>query len=228
MVTFFVLLVGLGTATYLPAETITPFTAVNTEQLMKTYYRLAPGYTVIDDENRTLFIDYDHGLIHNLLKQSSSCNSFDLFVVEGQDSFVAAQEEIFAEVKIVEEGGKPVEMQNSLQPYSVFYAPRALFQRRVTGSSLNRFGLRFVAGPVKFVVDKGRSDFADLAKMARQNTLGKKLNPLIYRLDLSQLLSRFGGLPVHSTGPEGSIDYYFSMEEENSLRQLQQQNCSGR
>ncbi|TKB11581.1 hypothetical protein [Desulforhopalus sp. IMCC35007] len=228
MVTFFVLFVGLGAATHLPAGTINPFTAANTEQLMKTSYHLAPGYTVIDDENRTLFIDYDHSLIHNLSKHLSSCSSFDLSVPEAQDSFAAAQEEIFAEVKIVEAGSKPAEMQNSLQAYTVLYAPRALLQRRVTEACLDRFGLRFVSEPVKFAVDKRRSDFADFAEMARQNTLGKTLNPLIYRLDLSHLLSRFGGLPVHSTGPGEAIEYSFSLEDETSLRLLQQKHCSSR
>jgi hypothetical protein len=227
IVSIFALLISLGMVNHLQAETITTsFSAMNTRQEMNTYYRLAPGYTVIDEEHRTLFIDYDNGLIHNLSKQASSCSSFSLLASDIQDEFVAVQADIFAEVKFLEERAEPFGKGNSLQVCTIVYAPRALLHKRVVEAHFDQFGLRFVPGAKEFVVDKGRADFAAFAGMARQNTLGKKLNPLIYRLDLTHLLSRFGGLPVHSDGPEMRTKYHFSIEDENTLRLLQQKHCS--
>ena len=197
------------------------------QQVMKTFYRLAPGYTVIDEDNRTLFIDYDSGQLYNLSKQSLVCSSFGLSASELQDDFVAAQAGIFAEIKSVAERTEPAGTGDSLLFQTVLYAPRALLNKRVVEAHFDQFGMTFVPGAVEFLVDRKGTDFTEFAEMARNNALGKELNPLIYRLDISHSITRFGGLPVRSKGQELVTEYHFSFEEKKALHQLQQKRCPG-
>ena len=193
-----------------------------------TQFRVGRGYTVVDEQKRILFIDYDNGFLFNQSKETGLCRGFDLSISREQDGFAVGHIKIFSELKFVVENQHRGETDQVYSLCQVLNAPRAMMLRGVTAARFEQFGIIFTPGVNEYSVNQAHADFKELLEMAQRNaaTAGV-INPLIPQLDLSQLLSRFRGVPVHKRGKDSVKELLFSIEKKRTLRELLSPQCAG-
>ncbi len=73
------------------------------KNLTKTVVKVAHGYVVVDEWERSIFIDYRNGALFNLPKESNDCQQFDISDSIQVDNFVLGQIDLFGEFKFIEE-----------------------------------------------------------------------------------------------------------------------------
>lgn len=198
------------------------------KRVTKKQFRVARGYTVVDEESRTLFINYDDGFLFNFSKETDVCRRFTISSSDNKDDFVAGQIKIFSELTFLEEGHHKGKKNQRYPKYTVINAPRAMLHRWVTEARFEQFGIIFTPGASRYRIDRSHGDFNTLLETAQHNiaTAGV-INPLLIQLDVTLLLSRFGGVPVYKTGKEKTTELLFSIEKKHRLHELLPPQCAG-
>jgi len=223
---FFVLLscctTGLGIA-----QVVNSSKPMDEKSLTTMQVKVARGYVIIEEEERTLFIDYNNRVLFNLLKAPNVCQQFDISKHTQEDNFVAGRIELFGEFRFIEEGKLHEDRDQRYSRSTVLYAPRAMMLKGVTTARFEQFGITFTPGVIEYVVDQNHGDFDLLVEAAQFNAGIGELNPLIFQLDLTHLFARFAGVPVRKRFKNEVTELSFFIEKENTLRELLPQQCSG-
>lgn len=195
------------------------------KNLTKTVVKVARGYVVVDEPEKSLFIDYKNGVLFNLLKENNVCQQFDISNSTQGDNFFSGQIDLFGEFKFIEEGKDEKEKDQRYSTAQVLYAPRAMMLRGVTVAIFEQFGITFTPGVTEYVVDQNHEGFDLFVEAAQYNAGIRALNPLIFQLDLTHLFLRFAGVPVRRRDKNEVTVLSFVIEEEKALRELLPQQC---
>lgn len=223
---FFVLFSSYMTG-FVIAQVVTPSEPMVGKKVTKIIVKVAYGYTVIDMEERTLFIDYNNRVLFNLLKETSVCNQFDISKHTQEDNFVAGRIELFGELRFIEKSALHEETDQRYSTSTVLYAPRAMMLKGVTTARFEQFGITFTPGVTEYVVDQNHGGFDVLAELGQFNAGIGELNPLIFQLDLTLLFFRFAGVPVRKRSENELTEFSFFIEKKKTLRELLPQQCIG-
>lgn len=192
----------------------------------KTVVQVALGYVIVDEQERSLFIDYRSGVLFNLLKETHVCQQYDISNSTQGDDFVSGKIDLFGEFKFLEEGSFQEEKDQKYSTAKILYAPRAMILKGVTSASFKQFGMTFSPRVTEYAVDQNHGDFDLLIETAQYNAGIGELNPLIYQVDLTHLLSHFAGVPVRKREKNEVTALSFVIEKEEVLRELLPQQCS--
>lgn len=190
-----------------------------------TVVKVARGYVVIEEQERSLFIDYRSGALFIFSKKSNACQQFDIFNPTHGDRFVLGKINLFGEVTFLEEGGFQGERGQRYSKMKVLYAPRAMMLKGVKSTRFKQFGMTFRPGIVEYLVDGNHGSFAPFVDAAKYNAALGEFSPLLLQLDLTHLFSRLSGVPVRQKDKDTVTAVSFVIEEETVLRKLLPQQC---
>ena len=209
------------------AEAAGPSKCMDERQTAKICYRVAKGYTIVDEPGRTFFIDYDAGVLYNLSKEADVCRRFSLSHLGQKDDFAIAQLENFAELTFHKETQQNGKQLRNYATYTVVNNPRAMLHRGVVLPAFKQFGVSFTPGLTEYRIDLKHGDFEQLLETVQYNAKATSgLNPLIYQLDISHLLTRFGGVPL-SKAKKGEVSSFcFYLSQKKALVELLPPGCA--
>ncbi|PHR26079.1 MAG: hypothetical protein COA36_13015 [Desulfotalea sp.] len=202
-----------------------PPVSMDEQQVTTIRFMVARGYTIVDGQKRTLFIDYDKGVVVNLAKETGRCRQFSLLSSEQDAGFVTGQIKLFSELIFLEEG-QPKGEDGQYSRYKVINAPRAMLLRGVTKATFAQYGVTFTPGVTTYNVDLEHVDFKELLALTEHNgSIGSGITPLIFQLDITHFLSRFGGVPVVKIEKARVVELYFAIYNAQSLRGMLAAQC---
>lgn len=223
-VSFFVL-VTYVTAGLVIAQVADSSEPMDEQNPQKTVVHVSHGYVVVDEQERSLFIDYRNGVLFNLQKETHVCQQYDISNSTQGDNFVSGKTDLFGEFRFIEEGKQEKEKDQRYSTAQVLYAPRAMMLRGVTAASFEQFGITFSPKVTEYVVDQSHGGFDLFVEAAQYNAGIGAINPLLLQLDLTHLLSYFAGVPVQKKDKNEVTVLSFVIEEEEALRELLPQQC---
>lgn len=220
------LLFSCNTTGRVVAQVKDPLTPMDDKTLIQLVVKVSRGFVVIDEENKSIIIDYRNRVLFNLLKKPYVCQQFDISNHAEKDNFVAGQIDLFAEFRFVENGKLHEDTDQRYSTSTVFYAPRAMMLKGVTTARFEQFGVTFIPRVTEYLVDQNHGDFDLLVEAAQYNASLGPLHPLIFQLDITHLFSRFAGVPVRKRSKNEVTELVFSIEKEKTLRELLPEQCS--
>lgn len=198
------------------------------KRISKIQFLVGRGYTIVEEQSRTLFINYDDGFLFNLSKETDHCRKFNISSSGYKDDFVAGKINIFSELIFLKEGQQQTFKGQDYPQYKVINAPHALLLRGVTATRFEQFGVIFTPGVTAYPVMPDHVAFRELVELAEYNsTIAGEINPLIFQLDITHLLERIGGVPVCRIKKDRVTELFFAIEKENTLRALFPSQCVG-
>lgn len=220
------LLASLAVVVITTTEAAQHIQPIDNRKAAKIWYRVASGYTIVDEPERTLFIDYDGGVFYNLSKETGVCRRFPLSYSGQKDTFAGAQFKKFAELTFQKEVQQKDQKKSHYSIYTVINGPQAMLHRGVVSPVLQQFGVSFTPGATTYRIDLKHAHFEPLLEMAQHNaTATAGLNPLIYQLDVTHLLSRFGGVPLRRIKRSEVASFSFSLSKKEVLAELLPPGC---
>lgn len=206
--------------------------AVNSSEPMdennysKIVTKISQGYVVIDDQKRSLFIDYRKKVLSNHVKETDVCQQFDISYEIQEDNFISERIKLFGEFRFIEKRQSQEKNEQMYSISTVIHAPRAMMLKGVTTARLELFGISFIPRITEYVLDQNYSNFDALVEVAQYNASLGEINPLVFQLDLTHLFSRFAGVPVRKRYENETTELSFSIVKEKTLREMQPQQCS--
>lgn len=209
------------------AEEVGRLTPMDERQAAKIYYQVAKGYTIVDQPKRTFFIDYEGGVLYNLSKETDVCKRFSLSRSGQEDDFATAQLEVFTELTFQKEVQREGEKGDDYSTYTLVNAPQAMLHRGVVSRVFKKFGVSFTPGVTDYRIDLKHGNFQQLLELAQYNgTATSRLNPLVYQLDVTHLLCRFGGVPLSRIKRGEVTAYSFTVSTKKILAGLLPPGCA--
>lgn len=185
------------------------------------HVQLSKGLSLVTDTEKTLYIDYRNGVIYNKPQTEGKCAAFDMRVVD--DSFVAAQTEIYGELQTLEQTSHG--SNESLTTYKMMQGPRALLTKGVGDSSMNYFGLDFYPGFIKYLVNHKHEDYKKILEISMYNKSVAGINPLVELIEPSHLVQRFTGVVLEKQIKGERTVFIYTFENENTLRDRMISTC---
>ena len=208
------------------AQVLDSLETMDEENLSKTVVKVARGYVVVEEQERSLFIDYRSTTLFILSKKTDICQQFDILNPTEGDRFVLGKIDLFGEFEFLEEGGFQGESDGRYSRMKVLYAPRAMMLRGVRSARFKQFGMTFDTGIVEYLVDRNHGNFNLFVEAAESNAAMGAFNPLLLQLDLTHMFSGFSGVPVRQKNKDAVTVLSFVIEEETVLRKRLPQQCS--
>lgn len=198
------------------------------KRVTEIQFLVGRGYTIVEEQSRTLFINYDDGVLFNLSKETNLCRRFNISSSSYKDDFVAGEINIFSELIFLKEGQQQTFKGQDYPQYTVINAPHAMLLRGVTTTRFEQFGVTFTPGVTAYAIMPDHATFRELVALAEHNSaIAGEINPLIFQLDITHLLKRIGGVPVCRIKKDKVTELFFAIEKENTLRALFPSQCVG-
>lgn len=165
-------------------------------QLMVT---IQAGMTRLDDNERTIFIDYGHRRLYRLEKGSTTCIAYPLPNFQHHEHSIIREKMIeeLAKIQVQQEGA----VEQTILGYpakqaKILWGPGIERRRTAAPQAVEQYGLRFTSlwGKVWYTSDLPGSK--ELFRLANEYAPIFQQNPLLRRLDPLGLLAELGGVAI--------------------------------
>lgn len=157
-------------------------------------YSLDFGFTTIDDEQETVFIDYDDRQLYRYDKKNRACTGYPLVFDKGRSAGELFRIGSFAEISILDgEDGQP---SSPHKIRSLLFGRRAMLTRSAVDPEITWFGTAFRPGRVDYTLDSTHPDGSRIMEIAQANRSISGLHPLLDQIDTSRLTPLLGGVAV--------------------------------
>lgn len=179
-----------------------------------THISLAPGFTVIEDELRVVFIDYQNATLVDFNKKDNGCGFYNISEEQLKEKGQKEQVFRFGEIEVL----VPGESANQESSKKIIFGPDILKLRTVITPVIVWSGHEFKPGISHYTFSQDHPEFAGIKAISADNIARFQPISLLYQLDVSLLIETLGGLGVSQRSQGETREFTYSLQDYSTLR----------